>query len=66
MSETKNTTGYYRVCKQKDKTCKQGFVWCYQYYEDGKRKSIVSVDISKLEQKVKERGLPWYKIEKGG
>lgn len=56
---TKNTTGYLNVCKQKRKTCKQGFTWCYQYYEDGKHKSITSVDINKLKQKVKNKGLKW-------
>lgn len=62
ISEAKNTTGYFRVYKHKDSTCKQGFRFCYRYYEDGKRKSIESVDIEKLEQKVKDKGLPWYKI----
>jgi len=59
MSESQNTTGYYRVTKKKGKQYKQGFTWQYQYYEDGKRKSIISVDIEKLKQKVKFKGLEW-------
>ena len=63
QSETQNTTGYYRVSKHKNKTCKQGFIWMYRYYEKGKRKSIESVNIEKLEEKVKAKGLEWYKLE---
>ncbi len=62
QSKAQNTTGYYRVYKQKDKRYEQGFIWRYRYYENGKEKVIVSVDIEKLEQKVKARGLPWIKI----
>ena len=63
MSESQNNSGYYRVVKHKKKDCKQGFIWRYQYYVDSKRKVIVSVDIKKLEQKVKSKGLLWKKIE---
>ena len=63
ISISKNTSGYYRVHKQKDKRCKQGFTWRYKYYENGKHKSIESVDIDKLEKKVKGQGLTWMKIE---
>lgn len=31
MSEAHNTSGYFRVTKVKDKTCKQGFIWRYIY-----------------------------------
>lgn len=54
-----NITGYYAVTKVKSSTCKQGFTYRYQYYVDGKRKHIDSVDINKLEKKVVERGLKW-------
>ena len=47
------------MSKSKDKTCKQGFVWRYLYYEDRKQRSISSVDLNKLEQKVKAKGLKW-------
>lgn len=63
MSKSRNSTGYFRVTKVKSKTCKQGFTWMYQYYEGGKRKSIYSVDIEKLEAKVKSKGLIWKKLE---
>ena len=63
MSKHQNSTGYYRVYKQKDETCRQGFRWCYNYKVNGKRKQIKSVDIKKLEQKVKAKGLDWIKFE---
>ena len=63
ISKSQNTTGYFRVYKQKKKDCKQGFTWSYQYYENGKQKAIKSVDIEKLEQKVKAKGLVWRRIE---
>ncbi len=60
---TKNTTGYYRVFKNKNSTYKQGFTWVYYYYdENGKQKRVSSVDLKKLEVKVKEKGLPWRKL----
>lgn len=63
MSEAKNTTGYYRVYKHKHPQIKQGFRFCYQYLgDDGKRHEITSVDIKKLEKKVKAKGLEWFKI----
>lgn len=62
MSEVRNTSGYFRVSKHKDKKCKQGFRWRYWYRENGKRKSISSIDIKKLEKKVKAQGLIWGKI----
>ena len=71
ISEAKNTSGYYRVYKINDKNCKQGFRWKYQYYnENGKKKSISSVSIEKLEEKVLEKGLEWFVVDeekaKGG
>lgn len=54
-----NTTGFYRVSKYRDNNCKQGFRWKYQYDVDGKRKTISSVSIFELEQKVKNAGLVW-------
>lgn len=60
MSEARNTSGYLNVHKHKCDSCKQGFQWSYRYYdENGKRKSISSIDIKKLEAKVKAKGLPW-------
>ena len=64
MSEIKNSCGYYRVYKNKDKNCKQGYIYTYQYYdEDNKRRSISSIDIKKLENKVKKKGLKWIKFK---
>ena len=51
ISEAQNATGFYRVYKQKNNRCKQGFIWRYQYFLDSKRKSIKSVDLKKLEKK---------------
>ena len=62
-SKSRNKTGYYRVSKLKDNHCKQGFIWRYIYFEDGKQKVICSVDINKLEEKVKNKGLKWLKFK---
>lgn len=63
ISKAKNTTGFYRVFKSNEKKYKQGFVWYYNYYENGKQKKISSVDLFKLEQKVKSKGLHWLIID---
>lgn len=64
LSEARNTTGYYRVGKIKNLRCRQGFTYRYQYYDDdGKRHSIENVDIKKLEEKVKAKGLEWFKLD---
>ena len=62
ISEAKNTTSYYHVTKSKNHKYRQRFCFRYQYYDDGKRHEISSVDIKKLEKKVKAKGLPWFKI----
>lgn len=63
MSRDRNTSGYFRVNKHKSKEVKQGFMWRYQWYDDaGKRYAIASVDMKKLEEKVKARNLPWMKL----
>lgn len=59
LSERCNITGFYRVSKDKDNACKQGFLWRYKYCENGKQKSIKSVNLSKLQEKVKKYNLPW-------
>lgn len=64
MSSFKNTTGYFHVSKAKTHKYKQGFYYRYQYCnDDGKRHAISSVSLEKLEQKVKDKGLPWFKLE---
>ena len=62
-SEAQNTTGFYRVSKQKDNTCKQGFRWRYRYRNKSTRKTISSIDLKKLEEKVKAQNLPWKIID---
>lgn len=63
VSKALNTSGYYRVHKDRCKSCKQGFIFVYRYHENGKRKMISSVDIKKLEKKVKAKGLEWIKFD---
>ena len=64
MSEARNTTGYYRVSKIKNPAYTQGFYYRYEYRDDdGKKHQIYSVDIKKLEKKVKQKGLEWFKLE---
>ena len=62
-SKAKSTTGYFRVTTKPDPTCTQGFVWRYQYYENGKRRAIASVSLERLKNKVLARGLHWEKLE---
>lgn len=66
ISKSTNTSGYYRVCKMKNKSCKQGFLWVYRWTENKKRKKLSSINIKNLEEKIKEKGLPWFKIGKEG
>ena len=62
ISKTMNSTGFFCVSKKKSCRVKQGFIYSYSYFEDGKRKNITSIDIKKLEKKVKEKGLEWKKL----
>lgn len=64
ISEARNTTGFYRVCKHKSKNIKQGFMWCYRYQNENKRRKFSSVSLSQLEKKVKAQNLPWEIINK--
>ena len=57
-----NKSGYYMVSKMKEPRVTQGFIWKYNYYENGKRKAIQSIDLDKLEKKVKEKGLKWRRL----
>lgn len=62
ISKAKNKTGYYNVSISKNKCVKQGWGYRYQYYdENGKKQSLFSVDIKKLEEKVKSKGYKWIK-----
>ena len=62
MSKARTSSNYYRVTREKDLTCKQGFMYRYQYLEDGKRKHIRSVDLEKLKEKVLNKGLEWIEF----
>ena len=60
MSKTKNTTGFFRVVKEKSNSYTNGFRWAYQYYiTPKKRKTIASVNLEKLMEKVIKEGASW-------
>lgn len=61
MSKARNTSGYFRVCKLKDKRYSNSDMWRYLYLEDDKQKAIVAKTIPQLEKRVKAKGLPWHK-----
>lgn len=65
ISETRTSTGFFRVSKRKNVKYKQGFLWCYNYYpEMGKRqKMITSTNLLKLKEKVLSKGLDWFIID---
>ena len=65
VGKSRNTSGIFRVSKHKDKKCKQGFRWRYQYVENGKVTNITRVSLDELEKEIKSRGLPWIKIDGG-
>lgn len=55
MSKNKNKTGYFRVYYDTNR-------YKYRWYEDGKRKSISSVNIDELKEKVQAKGLVWQRL----
>lgn len=60
ISKSVNTTGYFRVRKQKSKTCKQGFTYQYRYYNEKNRRCVICrIDINDLKEEVLKRGLEW-------
>ena len=60
-----SNSGIRNVIKVNDNTCKQGFYWTYRWRDGDKRHSLSSVDLKRLEQRVKERNLPWEVFDKG-
>ena len=63
MSKSKNTSGYYRVCKITTKRYAQGFCWAYQWIDEvGKTCRIKAKTIDDLKKKVVERNLEWIKL----
>ena len=52
-----NTSGFTNITKQKSKSCKQGFFWCFRPLVNGKKKVIkVSIDKEYLIEFAKK----WY------
>ena len=63
-SQKTNKTGFFRVYKYKKTDTKKGFLWGYKYPYKSTRKVISSVDLKKLEEKVRKEGLEWKVINK--
>lgn len=65
ISQALSSTGFYLVSIAKCPKCKTPVLYRYQYQDkDGKRKKISSIDLDKLEQRVKARGLKWEIVDK--
>ena len=62
-SKTNNRLGIFRVFISQNKTSKQGFDYCYNYTENGKRYELHSVDIFRLKDKVLAKGLDWIIVD---
>lgn len=63
ISLARNKTGYRNVSINRRSIYKQGFIYRYRYYEDGKHKAIYSVNIDNLREKVLAKGLVWEQFE---
>lgn len=61
FSRYKSSTGIYRVSFVENKRSGNDY-WSYQYYEDGKLKRIVSVNLYKLKKIVSSKGLDWIEF----
>ena len=63
ISNSTNSSGYYRVCKHKSPEHKQGFTWLYRYMDDsGVRRGISRVNLDDLKEEVIARGLEWREL----
>lgn len=59
-----NSSGFYRVRKMKDETCKQGYLWAYEFYdENNNHKKIHRVDFFKLKKEVEKRKMVWSIVD---
>ena len=58
-----NTSGFFKVSKQKCKSCTKGFRWRYSYKEKGKSKELTSTSLLKLKEKVLKNKLEWKIID---
>ena len=61
FSKYKSTSGIYRVSFVENKRNGNDY-WSYQYYENGKLRRIVSVNLYKLKVIVLEKGLDWIEF----
>ena len=61
FSRYKSTSGIYRVSFVENKRNGNDY-WSYQYYENGKLRRIVSVNLYKLKVIVLEKGLDWIEF----
>lgn len=62
MSCARNKSGFFRVYKTNEPKVSQGFSWRYEYPLNGKSKSLISVDLLKLKEKVISNGLEWIVV----
>lgn len=61
---SRNTTGFFRVSKRKNKAYKKGFVWRYRYLnEHHKEKALTATSLDSLKQKVLRKNLEWKIID---
>ena len=61
FSKYKSTSGIYRVSFVENKRNGNDY-WSYQYYENGRLRRIVSVNLYKLKVIVLDRGLDWIEF----
>lgn len=61
FSKYKSSSGIYRVSFVENKRNGNDY-WSYQYYENGKLRRIVSVNLYKLKVIVMEKGLEWMEF----
>ena len=63
LSKLKNTSGFYRVALHKRKNPNHNPSWEYVYSENRKVKTISSINLIKLKDKVLAKGLEWEVID---
>lgn len=64
LSKKRNNTGFFRVKKAKNSSKMGfGFTWQYHYYKNGKKVRISNINLSLLEEKIRNMGLEWIIID---
>lgn len=63
ISDTMNSSGFYRISTASCSTCKLGFRWIYQYYENFMKKRMSATDLLKLKEKILTKGLEWKVLD---